>query len=205
MCGVDNTNVVTPPGVSVSMCQANTESVPGRLRTVVTAEGDNNKRIGGLCQVIRRPVARDGTPPGIIHNKYTRVSLQGPSGSPWDSLTRIRGALVPWFSLTRLPTSRWNLIFTRHKRNCIQSSELRSCPTKDRPLLTYQSVRPPTHSRDSQYTTVLQNMHDTTMHSGSKSQYILTIKSLNSLARKNDTREGPEIIVVRLRSEKLGQ
>ena len=40
---VDDAKVVTPPGVSVSMRQANTESVPGRLGTVATAEGDNNK------------------------------------------------------------------------------------------------------------------------------------------------------------------
>ena len=53
---------------------------------------------------------------------------------------------------------------TRLIKNCIQSSELRSCPTYRGDPLTYQFVRPSTQSRDLQHNAAPQHVHDTTMH-----------------------------------------
>ena len=182
---VDDAKVVTPPGVSVSMCQANTESVPGRLGTVATAEGDNNKD-RGPHNLIRRPVARDRLrPPGIIHNKYTRVRR---ASIPWFSF-RIRGALVPWFSLTRLPTSSWNLMSTRQKEQKMAWQKFKAkayANGNNKPesgyihaLEAFTVIRA---SASPQYGT------EKKLASGSKSQYILTINIVNSLVRKNDAR-----------------
>jgi hypothetical protein len=91
----------------------------GLARAVMAAEADILILIGYGCG--HRVLAEDPPLPyGFIERiliTYTRVQ----QGDQPLGLIRIRRSLEPWFSLTRLPTSRWDLIYTEQKEQKIMA------------------------------------------------------------------------------------